>query len=588
MRSPIFKSIRSSISAKLVAVFLLCLILPMLALGLFYSYKLRQMLMAEERRSVSQGLEAGVNEMDDLVQEMNDIISSLAISRQVGTLLKRDEKIPSYDWFSTFKAFENILQTVAAKSERGFRVTAISAENNVYHSGAQYNAFLTADSPLVKKVADSSGAAVIVNRTLEQLDGSDMLTVGKAFYERRQLLGVVLVDVPLSTVDKIVRVSTRSGQQAYLLGGDGKLLYADAGGHSTASVQVLQDALGNGSRRIRIDGQNYMVMSAGSLRNGFSVLSMVPESEVFHASNRLFLEMTASMSLILLLTAGIVVLIARSVSTGIRRLNRAVSDFGATGGQEEIRLVPRSMDEVGQLTQGAVAMSRRIARLLEQTREDERTKWQLEFRALQSQINPHMVYNTLNTISYLAQLQNVSNIEDVSTSFARLLRMVACGNGEFITIQEELNCVRAFVAIKRYNLPWDIQYRVEADEGALSCRVLKLLMQPFVENAIVHGFSGCNASGTVHVSVTLAQGQITVQITDDGAGMDPKTLERNLSGPSDSPTRFSNVGIYNTVRRLSLTYGQRASFHMESAPGRGTKVRIAFPAEPLEQGKEGA
>ncbi len=575
MGKGVWRGIRSSISTKLVAVFVLCLILPVLVVGLFFSYRLREVLMDSERSNVLKNAQASVGEMDDLLREMNDVINALAINRQAGELLKSGQRIPAYGWFINYQAFENILQTVAAKSGRSLGVTAISVTGNVYQSGAQHNAFLHLDAPVVQRVMACSGTAIVINRELEGLDASGVLTVGKAYLERGRVLGAVLVDVRLTAVERMLRASTRQGEQMYLLGADGAVIYAEGAGHDAASPMALRQALDNGLASLRIEGTRYMVVSARAAGGTLSMVSLVPEEEVFRAPNRLFAQIVVSMGLILLLTTGMVVLVARRTSLGIRRLNRAVARFG-TAGQEEIVLVPRGMDEVGQLTQGAVAMSQRIVRLLERIRQDERTKWQLEFQTLQSQINPHMVYNTLNTITYLAQLQNVANIEEVSSSFARLLRMVAQG-GEFTTLAEELACVQAFVAIKQYNLPWDIHYVVEAEEEALTYPVLKLLLQPFVENAIVHGFAGRATSGTVTVRIGLAAERIALEVEDDGVGMDAETLARHLSTPVNRPDRFSNIGVYNTVRRLKLTYGQSATFAMESAPGEGTRVFISYP-----------
>ena len=134
----------------------------------------------------------------------------------------------------------------------------------------------------------------------------------------------------------------------------------------------------------------------------------------------------------------------------IKKLNAEVSRFGNMTGTD-ISLTVHSCDEVGQLTEGVISMSHRINRLLQEVQENERNKRILEFNSLQSQVNPHMIYNTLNTITYLAELQNAGNIREISSSFAFLLRSIS-NQGEFISISQEIEYLKSFIAIKKYNM----------------------------------------------------------------------------------------------------------------------------------------
>ena len=532
--------------------------------------------MHSERRGVSQSVEMGLTQMDRLVQEMTDVINALSISNQVNAILSSPEAIPSYNWFAEYKAFENLLATVAAKGSHALNVTVISQSGKVYYTGAQYNSLLNLNEPLLTHMIDRKGAVSLINRALTRVDQNEVLTCGKAFFQRGNLLGVALVDVPLSSIADMMSGMEKGGIQLYVLNREGDIIYANKDNSGLAAADTLKAVLAEGRQSLAIGEADYMVIPAQSGRTGLSILAMVPIANVFSESNRLFVQMLFIFVSIVLLATAVLVGISKGISKGLARLNRAVSTFGETG--SEIVLVPRTTDEVGELTEGTVAMSRRIVRLLAQIREDEHTKWQLEFSALQSQINPHMIYNTLNTITYLAQLQNVSNIENISSSFVLLLRMISNRSGEYISIREEIACVEAYVAIKRYSLPWDIECIVDVEGKAQNMRILKLLMQPFVENAIVHGFSGSIISGKLTISVTIRDGNLEMHIADNGSGIDDETLQKILSGPVKSNAAFSNVGVYNTLRRLQLTYANQVFFSIQSEVAKGTDVFIRFPA----------
>lgn len=571
-----FRRIREHISTKFIVSFALCLILPLSVLGSLYTTRMRDILMDAERDSLARMADRGIADLEQLVLEMNSAITALAISASARECLNSSERPPSYEWFRVYRTFENLLETVAAKSNSSLKITAVSRDDKVYHIGAQYNLFLTMHSPVVRRVLEGGTATTVLNRRLEGLDGSDMFTVGKTYFDKGQPLGVILVDVAESSVGELFR--SFGGAQVYVQAQDGRLLYTNdllEGEPPDAAGDLNLPQAG----RALIGGEPHLVIRRSSPRTGLTVTALISERLVFAATSATTGRYIAIFCAILCLTAGVTVFMSRRLSRRIQRLNSAVSHFAQTG--QAISEPPLGVDEVGQLGAGIIVMSSQIQALLNRTRADAHEKWQLEFRALQSQINPHMIYNTLNTITYLAQLQNVANIEEVSSSFARLLRMVSNREDEFISVREELACVEAFVAIKRYNLSWDIRCEIDARQEALDCRMLRLLLQPFVENAIVHGFSERDGAGVVLLSVALKNGMVVIDIRDNGAGIGQDTLRRVLHGEVNQPDSFSNVGIHNTVRRLTLKYGKEAVFSIDSRPGEGTLVHIEYPAEPM-------
>lgn len=573
-----FKRVQEHISTKFVVSFALCLMLPLSVLGSLYTTRMRDILMDAERDSLARMADRSIADLEQLVLEMNGAITALAISAGAREYLNSAERPPSYEWFRVYRAFENLLETIAAKSNNGLKITAVSHDDKVYHIGAQYNLFLTMQSPVVRRVLEGGSATTIVNRRLEGLDGSGMMTVGRTYIDKGQPLGVIMVDVTEASVGELFH--SFGDARVYVQAQDGRLLYTNDPLEGEPPETVGNVGLPRAGR-VQIGDDAYLVIHRASSRAGLSVTALVSERLVFAATSAAASRYIAIFYAILLLTAGVTVFMSRRLSSRIQQLNRAVSRFAQTG--QAIPEKSLGVDEVGQLGAGIVLMSAQIQELLSRTRADAYEKWQLEFRALQSQINPHMIYNTLNTITYLAQLQNVANIEEVSSSFAHLLRMVSNREDELITVREELACAEAFIAIKRYNFSWDIRCEIDVRPEALDCRILRLLLQPFLENAIVHGFSDNDGAGVVLLSVALTNGMVVIDIRDNGAGIGEDTLRRVLRGEDSQPDSFSKVGIRNTVRRLQLKYGEQAVFSIDSRPGEGTLVHIEYPAEPIDE-----
>ncbi len=376
--------------------------------------------------------------------------------------------------------------------------------------------------------------------------------------------------------------------QLYILENSSQVVYSSLPPANSHILPELSRALENGSSLVTLENTQYLLFQMPVMTNGLSVVTLVSSDSVFAESSRvIFLFILVFFLIIIAAVIGIFFL-TYTFTRNIKALNRAVLHFGEDPGSE-IRLPVRCADETGQLTQGVISMSRRIRRLLGQIQQNERNKRILEFNSLQAQINPHMIYNTLNTITYLAQIQNVANIEEISSSFAYLLRSIS-NQKEFITISQEMEYLRSFVAIKKYNQLCDIEIAFDVEKDAACCRILKLILQPIVENAIIHGFNGQLQNGIICVTVrhhkNTGQDILTIDISDNGSGMTKEQTALILKGEEKSSNTFLRVGIKNIKERLLLQYGDRAGFSIQSSPGQGTTVHLFFPAEETESGEE--
>jgi two-component system sensor histidine kinase YesM len=242
----------------------------------------------------------------------------------------------------------------------------------------------------------------------------------------------------------------------------------------------------------------------------------------------------------------------------------------------------RTKDEIGQLYQVFKTMVAELKRLLEGIKTSEKEKHEAEMAVLQAQIRPHFLYNTLNTVKYLAKINGVPNIEEVSESLIELMRGVLGNSNEFLTLQEELQYVRSYVNIEKYKYvePIHISFDIEREE-LLRCRVLKLMLQPIVENAIVHGVASAQQEGLVAIRAYEQQGELRLEVTDNGKGMSEEQMKSLFEQKrGESYTRFSGMGIRNVHERIVRLYGAPYGVYLYSEPGAYTRVEIRFPLLP--------
>lgn len=198
---------------------------------------------------------------------------------------------------------------------------------------------------------------------------------------------------------------------------------------------------------------------------------------------------------------------------------------------------------------------------------------------LQAQINPHFLFNTLNSIKWTAVLSRVPAVADSLSALAGLLKNTIVNKQEFLPLQGELENIRNYALIQslRYTEQFVMEYRV--DDACLETPILKFLLQPIVENAILHGVEGVGRLVTITVEARPWQGGLEVTVRDDGAGFDTALPELQ----NTSSRRFSGIGMGNVRQRVALVYGPAASMTVESEPGRGTAVTLLLPPKNEEE-----
>lgn len=235
--------------------------------------------------------------------------------------------------------------------------------------------------------------------------------------------------------------------------------------------------------------------------------------------------------------------------------------------------------ELGDIGRTINNLSETVQEMVDQKVEDEKKKSEYEYKMLQSQINPHFLYNTLNSIKWMATIQNAPGIAEMTTALSRLMKSVSKGTKSTISIKRELELVKDYFTIQKYRYGGIITMKIENDEpDLLSCEILKFSLQPIVENAIFHGIEPKGTAGTITIHIfSDEEKDIHIDITDDGIGMDEETMIKILNEPSDSTVFFKEIGISNVNKRIQYNYGDKYGLFIKSEVGEYTTVTVLLP-----------
>ena len=247
-------------------------------------------------------------------------------------------------------------------------------------------------------------------------------------------------------------------------------------------------------------------------------------------------------------------------------------------------------NELGDIGRGINSMSASVTALMDHRLEDEKQKQDLEYRMLQNQINPHFIYNTLNSIKWMATIQHAPGIAEMVTALSRLLKSVSKSNERLVPLYEEFALLNDYFTIQQYRyggtITLDVSY-IEDEKLNHSCLIPRFTLQPLVENAIFHGIEPKGSAGevTLRVERDTANGDVLIRLTDDGIGMTAEQAAKALQepGPEEAAAKYCHVGMWNVHKRLQYSFGEAYGLSIESEPGVGTTVMVRLPGPPAQQ-----
>lgn len=389
--------------------------------------------------------------------------------------------------------------------------------------------------------------------------------------------------------DKLKGYALTDGSELYLtLGGshyllsDGSFTPADFNfritpGEVTGSagpdttVKAARDA--KGERRILV---TYPVQEGISLTHVLADMRFLPQLGAWTWL------LAGLILLIILLGTAIMYSLDRTISRPVARLRRKIDavskgDFSPDPGIE-------SDNELGQVGRGVNRLSRSVVALMETRIADEKKNRELEYRMLQSQINPHFIYNTLNSIKWMATLQSADGIAEMTTALSRLLKTVSKDLRKVVPLEDEFALLEDYMIIQKYRYGGNVTLiREIEDQALLKAQIPRFTLQPLVENAIFHGIEPKGA-GRILIRVSRDGEAALVAITDNGVGIGAETLAGIFDDDENKSGMFGQLGLRNVNERLRYAFGEGFGLSVESEEGRYTTMSIRLP---FENGGEG-
>ncbi len=387
-------------------------------------------------------------------------------------------------------------------------------------------------------------------------------------------------------VQYLSELRNRSVAETYLVNGGGQVVIH---GYDTELAGVFGqkrfiDRVGRGESgffRHRLAGAKLLVNYATLPINGWKLVTLTPEKQLLGDIRYIkwFIFMFGGLSIVLAIFLS--ALVSRSITKPLSKL-RAVMNR-VRNREFSARFEPRYDDEVGQLATNMNLMLDEINRLFSRLQEEQeklkleqRLKQIAELKALQSQINPHFLYNALDSIYWKSLLGGNEQVAEMVIALAAFFRLGLNKGKDEISIDQELQHVENYLYLQKNIYDGKFDYSITADPAIRGCQVIKFILQPLAENAVAHGFSEQREGGLIRVSAARDGDRIVLEVSDNGRGFDIEALYAALAREADDEK--SGYALSNIHRRLLIRYGAEYRIELESQAYRETTVRIRIPA----------
>lgn len=400
-------------------------------------------------------------------------------------------------------------------------------------------------------------------------------------------LGVALVMISPDAFAKQLQMSRYTESTKILLTDDRKnVIYsdtpedADLPGDAEILRAVKENGIDSSCKTAYIDGKPYIV-SSNQLEWGWYMISAVPYSGLTSGLRPVLYLIVLILVAFILLGAFFVSFAAKQLSKPIISLTRAMERLDVEKGPS-LPDVKLPNDEIGRLYGSFEAMVTRIRKLIGDIRESHDRQLRAEYDALQAQINPHFLYNTLNSINWMVIMRKEYGISKAISALSGIMQYSISQRGSEATVADELGHVEKFLVIEKMHYGDKIHYRCSVAPECMECAVPKIILQPLVENAIVHGIACREGAGNIEIRGRVANGILTMQVEDDGCGADAELLNRRLQSGDLVPAKEHGIGIVNVNNRVRLKFGEGCGLHYDRNNMGGVTVTVTMPAKKKE------
>jgi len=587
-----------SFRLKVIFISIICLVIPATISLFIYNYGTQDTLKEQALSNANRELTIANEYVLKLLEDMMYIANFIQLDPELNTILKKNarsttapEPTDSYQHFMNESKINRTIENITLVGEKSY-VTILLKNGKWYtnYSVSEFNPlqlfqekWFTDMNQLQGYESIWMGSQPTVFQS-EKKDNPFQISVARTLRDERQrIYGYVIVTIMENKINQVFE-QLKGHEEMVLLDSSNHILsHKDDRRIGELFAYRNQVQRPNSSKLFQISKQDYVIAENEVTLTGWRLVSLVPYKQAIQEINllfnKVFVVQVISFATFLLLMTYLLQTITKPI-VGLGKVAEAVQR-----GHLHIRSGLRGQDEIGRLSVSFDQMLDRINEMIKEITDSQERKRKAELAMLQAQINPHFLFNVLNSIRMKVLVKGDRESAEMISSLSKLLRMTIDKEKETITFAEEMTIITDYMTIMNMRQKEKVHVDFLVHKETYGVRIPRFILQPIIENSIIHGLN--QHAGTIVVSTDLAEKDVIITIEDNGQGMEEAalaTVKRNLfqapiasHNQAQKKNGFSSLGLSNVYERMSMTFG--GSFHMDiqSESGKGTKIILSIP-----------
>jgi len=549
--------------------------LILLLMGGILYYSISSVVLSEATSSTKTAVEKSGMYIDLYIDRLKAISALLAEDPQLVTYFSSAERD-----LTTKQNILSMIQTTMATDPFIQSVVIVSKDGQVLSN--EKGLIMSMSSNMMKEqwyvAAVNNGSKPVLTSARMQQFSMDkdnwVISISREIKNTEgQNIGVLLIDIQYKVIeDFLANLDLGKNGFSFIINDNGEVVYHrdTAYFENHLKQQQLQQIIAN---QAGYDKEKNTLTHTYTLNNADWTFVGVSSQDGLLMIKKQLLEIFLLVGTILFIIAAVsIALFAGRITTPFQRLEKAMQNI--ENGLKEVPIDEKGCYEAQSLANHFNSMIGQIEKLMQEITEKEKHLRATEISALHSQINPHFLYNTLDTIVWMAEFNDSDKVIEMTKALAQFFRLSLSGGNELTTVENELDHVRQYLFIQKERYGDKLNYTIVGDQTIRNVQMPKILLQPIVENALYHGIRGTSHIGHIDIRAIPSGDDVEFIVQDNGPGFDVTQLTKE---PNEKRTKLGGVGINNVDQRIKLYYGAHYGITINSSIGIGTTVSIKIP-----------
>jgi two-component system sensor histidine kinase YesM len=577
----LIKSINNvSIKRKLITMYVLCVLIPILAVNTIFYRSVSSSVKEKELTVLKQSVDRiGTNFVTSIEQCMR-VYSTINSDNKINSLLDTIYESPEAYSSAYHEYVKDAVGRFISVYNQILQIDIFTKNNSIIDSS--YFHVLdkdVLDSKWYNKFSQSGSNTLIYayiddsRQGYSSRDRRYLSVICKPYSYNASFSGnkIVKIDVvPNSLIDVINREKTDGiiyvvndsnqivlSNRTSIYNNDKEFIYFNNSLYSSHDIVITKDFEPNGYLK------------------GWKIIGVFPEKSIAPSLNSSKISVIIVAFISIAVATLVLFVIANSIKDRLEIVSRHLR--GVAKENLDIIQYETGEDEIGELIRQYNKSTIRIKNLIEEVYESEIAKTKAELKALQSQVNPHFLYNTLNTVRLRSVLKGETETAEIIKNMAKLFRSLLAWDDDLVTVKEELAITKDFLEIQKYRYGNKLDYKINVEDSLMEYKLPKMCVQTLVENSSVHGIERIEGEGMISVDIYMQEGKLHCIVTDNGIGIESDRLEAINNMLKQGKSIADSYGTSNIYRRLKLYFGEEVDFYIDSELNKGTRVMFAVP-----------